>query len=130
MAFPPRIQALIRMLDTDNDGEALNAVRALRRGLRKEGMDFHALADGGPAPTARSYHYEPPPRPRQKKADPEAGSHAADLTWLLKQPYAFSAKEREFLKNISAWKGELTEKQDAWFKTILAKARSAAECGF
>lgn len=135
MAFSPRIQTLIRMLATDNDGEAVNAVRALGRALKAEGLDFHALAEGGgvSAQTFMHHYARPSPQPQSRskqKQDEDAGSHAADLTWLLQQPYAFSAKEREFLKNISAWRGDLTEKQDAWFQTILAKARSAAECGF
>jgi hypothetical protein len=53
-AIAGRIVALIRRLDSDQDGEALNAARALKRTLVNHGFDFHDLAEriehGGEAP--------------------------------------------------------------------------------
>ena len=40
----PRIAALVRMLASPADGEALNAARALGRTLSSAGLDFHPLA--------------------------------------------------------------------------------------
>jgi hypothetical protein len=39
-----RIQKLIKLLSSDNDGEALAAVHALKRVLAQEGTDIHELA--------------------------------------------------------------------------------------
>lgn len=39
----PKLSPLILMLDSDSDGEALNALRALRRRLRADGFDFHDI---------------------------------------------------------------------------------------
>jgi len=39
-----KIQKLIRLLSSPNDGEALAAVHALQRVLREEGTDIHELA--------------------------------------------------------------------------------------
>src|SRR6516225_7786803 len=39
-----KIQKLIRLLSSPNDGEALAAVHALRRVLREDGSDIHELA--------------------------------------------------------------------------------------
>jgi hypothetical protein len=39
-----RIEKLIPLLGSDNDGEALGAARAIERTLRAAGLDFHALA--------------------------------------------------------------------------------------
>ena len=39
-----KIQKLIRLLSSPNDGEALAAVHALQRVLREEGSDIHELA--------------------------------------------------------------------------------------
>lgn len=41
----PRVGALLRLLGSDQDGEALGAARALGRTLQSAGLDFHALAD-------------------------------------------------------------------------------------
>jgi hypothetical protein len=39
-----KVQKLIRLLSSPNDGEALAAVHALQRVLREEGSDIHELA--------------------------------------------------------------------------------------
>ena len=39
-----KIQKLIRLLSSSNDGEALAAVHALQRVLQEEGTDIHELA--------------------------------------------------------------------------------------
>ena len=54
LAIAPRVGALLRLLGSDVDGEALGAARALRRTLGGVGLDLHALADAverPPAPT-------------------------------------------------------------------------------
>ena len=54
----PRLGQLIRMLSSDQDGEALNAARAIGRTLVGAQLDFHALAEfveSAPAP----YSYRP-----------------------------------------------------------------------
>jgi hypothetical protein len=40
-----KIQKLLRLLSSNNDGEALAAVHALRRVLAEEGTDIHELAE-------------------------------------------------------------------------------------
>jgi hypothetical protein len=56
---------LIRMLASDNDGEALAAARALGRKLTADGKDFHWLADrvdggGSPASSYGSMNWQRP----------------------------------------------------------------------
>ena len=40
----PKVQQLIRLMASDQDGEALGAVRAMARLLKSKGNDFHDLA--------------------------------------------------------------------------------------
>ena len=133
MDVTPRMQTFIRLLASDNDGEVVNAARALHRALQAQGADFHALVDRLPtrarAQPRQERAYREPPRQERRQAK---ASHADKLEWLLKQPYAFRQNEREFLENIRKWDGELTEKQAKWFGDIYAKAKAkaSAECGF
>ncbi len=53
-AIAPRVGALLRMLGSDHDGEALNAARALRRTLGGVGLDLHTLADAVERPAIAS----------------------------------------------------------------------------
>ena len=71
-AIASRIGALLRLLGSDHDGEALSAARALRRTLGGVGLDLHALADAVERPAVvvveRS---EPAPQARRsRKAQP------------------------------------------------------------
>jgi hypothetical protein len=92
------------------------------------------LADGGgrspPPRAARCPVCEMRQEQTRRRDQQEVGSHSVELKWVLAQQFPFTAAEKKFLENITAWKGELTEKQSAWFQTIAAKVRKAAECEF
>jgi hypothetical protein len=45
LVIPSKVPSLVRLLASENDGEALGAARALGRVLSNEGMSFHDLAD-------------------------------------------------------------------------------------
>lgn len=69
----PKAMTFVRLLGSDQDGEALNAARALGRMLRRNGKDFHDLADlltinGHPVPTPV---WEPPPEWDWQDVEPE-----------------------------------------------------------
>lgn len=58
-----RLQKLIPLLGSDNDGEALGAARAIGRTLQAAGLDFHALAERirpGTAEVARVVYSDVP----------------------------------------------------------------------
>lgn len=130
MNLSPRTRTLVALLASENDGECLNAARALGRALKADNMDFHDLASQrlvAPRPTPCPHCAV---RSRQKRDESEPQPHAKDLAWMLGQQFRFSEKERDFLATVAGWKGELTEKQDAWFQTILAKVKAYAEMSF
>ena len=78
-AIAPRIGALLRMLGSPIDGEALGAARALRRTLDGAGLDLHALADvvEHPVPAVilrESAQPQPAARGSRKARQPSPGS--------------------------------------------------------
>ena len=110
----PRTQTLVALLASPNDGEALNACRALGKALRSEGMDFHDLARGF---VVRERIVEPP---KERKARPEV----ADL--LAMGEMQFREAEWEFLQSLNKWRGDFTERQSKWLADIRARASKAA----
>ncbi len=73
----PRVGALVRMLGSPIDGEALGAARALGRTLQGVGADLHALADrieNPPAPVVILQDTPASPRARRPR---KAGSSAS-----------------------------------------------------
>ena len=67
----PRVGSLLRMLGSDQDGEALGAARALGRTLSAAGLDLHALADvveHPPAPMVLYHEAAPARRARTPRA--------------------------------------------------------------
>lgn len=107
-----RTQVLVALLGSSNDGEALNACRALARALKAEGMDWHDLARG--VRTVR----EPPPR-SPPPPPPGAGPHHAVVKALMaKGRERFKPREWEFLESLLRWHGAPTEKQAAWLADL------------
>jgi hypothetical protein len=100
----PRVGQLIRMLGSDRDGEVLSAVRALGRTLRSVDRDFHDLA----AVIER------------ETAAPRGSDHRLMAVWLLKSG-SLSAKEQLFVRQMSAWRSEPSEKQAAWLLSIFER---------
>ena len=113
------IAQLIRMLSSDNDGEVLNAVAAIKRQLKKDNHDLHYLADeilkGSIAqpytqPHRPSYSYTKPETEEQKK-----------LKEIKKSIQRLNENSQEFIESVSPkiMRGQkLTEKQQKWFDDI------------
>ncbi len=127
-AIAPRIGALLRMLGSDHDGEALGAARALQRTLGGVGLDFHDLAGTIEHPAVSV----PMRRPRKPKADsghidwPAAHRHEVRETLehgLVR--ISFNAWERDFITSIIARlrdpRGRLTFRQAEITDRLVAK---------
>ena len=129
-AIAPRIGALLRMLGSDHDGEALGAARALQRTLGGVGLDLHALAAAVERP-------EPEPAPqarRGRKVRAEQGdidwspSYRREVRETLERGLArlsFSGWERDFIANIidrlRDSRGRLTFRQAEVVDRLVAK---------
>jgi len=109
-----RAGQFVRLLGSDRDGEALNAVRALGRLLESHGRDFHWVAD------LVDRHL-----PAPSQARPPWQITAEDL--LRRGGGGLTAAEINFLLSMAHWKGEPSERQWRWLNAIATalKARAA-----
>ena len=119
-AFVPigdRLDPLIRRLASDQPGEVLASVAAMKRQLAKVGLDFNDLAEMLTVP-AVTHHPEPDARGRGAQSYREA------VDWLITiKPGALTEKERDFVLNMSdrLRLGSPTEKQAKWIVDIFEK---------
>jgi hypothetical protein len=129
-----KIQKLIRLLSSPNDGEALAAVHALQRVLREDGADIHELAT----------RIEGLSQAEMKKLydagfqEGKNAAAAADVGFSSVDPPSFyemaceiehkddgrlSAKEQEFVADMVRWcaRREPSEKQAKWLHAIYCR---------
>jgi hypothetical protein len=120
---------LIRLLASDNDGEALAAVRALARALKASGCDFHDLASivETPSTSAQSDRAEADFRNHFGGDDDET-----ELPWqrmvdaCTDQFGRFTSREQQFLRTMQRWRGTPTRKQLNWLLALFERVRRAA----
>lgn len=106
-----RIGAIVRLLGSDKDGEALAALRKLGRLLRADGRDFHWLGD------LLERHFAPAgAKPWQ--------SIAAQC--LQRGHGRLKNFEIEFLLSMSTWPREPSAKQAALLEQIAVRLRVEA----
>lgn len=140
IAVAPRIAALVRMLASPVDGEALSAARAIGRTLVGAGVDFHALAEVIERGPDLMPIYRDPPAPMRRPRKPTADrghidwppSHRRDVRETLEHGLArlsFSEWERDFITNIIARlrdpRGRLTFRQAEVVDRLVAKVEAS-----
>jgi hypothetical protein len=130
-----KIQKLIKLLSSPNDGEVIGAVHALMRTLKAEGTDIHALAERlesrklSQAETQRIYD--------QAFADGKSAA-TVDVGFSSVDPPSFyemaqeierkdngrlNPKERDFVEDMVRWctRREPSEKQGKWLHAIYCR---------
>lgn len=107
-----KLIAILGMMGSDHDGEALNAARLASRLVRANKTTWEELLS--PTVSAPTYRYEPPPPPMRHWQ-----AKAAKI--LVRYPDLVSEWEREFLKSLSRRFTTPTEKQAAILQRILRK---------
>ncbi len=136
-AIAPRVGALLRLLGSDVDGEALGAARALRRTLGGVGLDLNDLGDAISRP-AMIVPDAPEPKPRRGRK-PRAGDIDLDFAQrrnvveALRRGLAggrLSEWEETFAASILArlqdGRGRLTGKQGDALGRLLARLGEGA----
>ena len=101
----PRVGALLRLLGSDQDGEALGAARALGRTLSAAGLDLHALAYVVEHPPARMvlYPHAPARRPQAARAAKPGG---VELSPIRRRQVIDGLTRAASRGALSAWEGE------------------------
>jgi hypothetical protein len=134
-----KLGKMIRMLGSDRDGDVIAAARAIKRTLRSEGLDIHALADGIEKPNGSALSeaemrklcdagYDAGLRAAEDKHHGWADFANIDGTpswhemalFCQQRDDRLREKERQFIHDITArtvWR-EPTEKQAKWLKSI------------
>jgi hypothetical protein len=90
-AVAPKLAKLLPLLGSDADGEVVACVHAIRRTLKAEGLDLHALADalrtGTPAASVRG--------------EDDAGNWLQRARWCVAHSDQLSLKERHFVSDMA-----------------------------
>ena len=102
----PRVGALLRLLGSDQDGEALGAARALGRTLSASGLDLHALADVVENPPAPMVFYRQPEPARRPRAPRAASPGGIELTSTRRRQVIDALSRASARDALSAWEAE------------------------
>lgn len=105
-----RLDALIRLLGSDNPGEVVATVEAIKRTLEGAGMDLHALASALTLAATQPTPQAAPPPSRNPAQD--ITHWRAQVRYLLANFDDFTEWEEGFLSTLTKWR-VLTDKQQA-----------------
>jgi hypothetical protein len=106
-----RLGKLIRLLSSDQPGEAAAAAAAIVRHLQAVGKDIHEFADAA----ERGLQTPDNDKHQQSWRDRRA--------WCARHPEFLSVRELEFITSLARWRGHPTVKQMDWLRAIEEKIR-------
>ncbi len=132
----PKAAALVRLMASDNDNEALVAVRGLRRILASHGLDLNDFAAWfEEMATAAAPEPEPQPAPKPQPAPEPQGRRTWPQYWfdvagdlLRRGDGRLDERSRSFLENIqaAARRGRSpSAAQRQWIDDIRAKLKGS-----
>jgi hypothetical protein len=116
-ALGPKLQALVRLLSSDRDGEMVATARALARTLQSHKLDFHWLADN----IGRGGALD-----RREPLDDEPTWHEIARECQRHPSCLRGDREKEFVSDMvrrTVRGGKLSEKQENWLRAIYARVR-------
>jgi len=139
-----KVGKLLRtMLSTDKDGEVVAAAQALRRVVQSAGMDLHTFTraiekpDGAISEADLKHIYDTGFADGLRKA--EQAQHADNDDFrdidddhrevaqrLLNSSAPLTAKQREFLRDMTHWRGRPTARQREWLAGLARKFNGRA----
>lgn len=112
-ALVKRICAIMPMLGSDNDGEVINAARAIKRILKDNNGHWTDLASrlAQPAQSKENpyFRHRPEPPPRAEKAQPTDQPRRKKSAWL---------EDKEDVENVFIRRGELDEWSHEFLESI------------
>ncbi|MBN1461692.1 MAG: hypothetical protein JXA57_19340 [Armatimonadetes bacterium] len=117
----PKLSKLVALLGSDQEGEQVAAVEAMRRVLARAGLDFNDLAAavGGEAELIEPpiAHTQRPPVYRNP-TPPAFWNLMATEILALASDDDLNETERAFLDNMTRWWGGASEKQLRWLDRL------------
>ena len=115
----PRVASLLRLLGSDQDGEALGAARALQRTLAGAGSDLHTLADVVERGTETVFVERSAPALRRARKARAAGPGSVELKPAQRRQVIEALTNASRRGALSRWEEEFV----ASIVTILRGAR-------
>jgi hypothetical protein len=109
-----RLRKLCGMLGSQHDGERATAAAKADAFVRSLGLSWGDVI-GVPIVPEHS------PRIRSWRAEPDWRDL---LAFCASRMNCLNIREREFLRSIAQWRGNLTERQHQWLEAIADKLRS------
>ncbi len=107
----PTVGKLVRLLGSDKDHEALGAARALKRVLTSVKLDLHDLANVVEFAARREA-----PQVALATADDDAAREM--IKCCCEYSDLLSAKELAFVRSMTKWHGQPTDRQMAWLSSL------------
>jgi predicted RNA methylase len=118
----------LRLLASDNDGEIVATVHAMRRVLHSAGLDLHFLATMVEDTARRETLVEITahnPFYGMRRTSAQNDVVREMLQRCHRRPELLSKKERGFIDSISRWRGPLSPGQMAWLIALYERTRIA-----
>lgn len=115
---PNKLGKLIRLLSSDQPGEAAAAAAALNRALLADGLDIHALAQ-----VVERSSLVPSEKPQDDPPSDMSDAWKETRGFCARHRDLLSERDRAFIESLATWRGRPTEKQLQWLLDIEAKAR-------
>jgi hypothetical protein len=117
-----RIGKLLRLaVIADQPGEIVAAVAALKRALTTSGVDPHWLAD--------AFERGAPPVALQPRQDCDAvhdDDWRSTAWWCWHHRDRRAPRDRQFIDELTRWRGPLSTKQQKWLRDVCDKLAEAA----
>jgi hypothetical protein len=115
----PRIAKLLRLLASDKPGEVAASAQALRRVLGSANLDLHDLANVVEFSARREA-----PQVALATADDDAAREM--IKCCCEYSDLLSAKELAFVRSMTKWHGQPTERRMAWLSSLYERCKFPA----
>jgi hypothetical protein len=117
-----KLAKLLRLaFGSDQDGEIVAAVAAVKRLLAASDLDAHWLADvvERGSQVAHVDH-------RDHDDHDHEGEDSSAVWFAYHRRYSLTPRDRQFIEGLTRWRGPLSTKQQKWLRDVLDKLAEAA----
>jgi hypothetical protein len=109
-----KLAKLLRLaFGSDQDGEIVAAVAALKRSLASAGLDPHYIVDAferGAQPMTIVDHRDDP--------EPDADDDRSAIWFPFHRRYSLTPRDRQFIEGLTRWRGPLSINQQKWLRDV------------